>query len=145
MIRIAIRHGDRRWHARVIRLWDRTDASHCEIAYAWQGRQHNCISSSALDGGVRSKSIELDPARWRVYELDRSAADALAWFARHEGEDYDWLGLIGFVLRPYTGIARHWFCSEACAAMLGLPEPWRYSPRTLELLCAQLGRRVQLT
>lgn len=144
MLRVAIRVGDTRIFARVIHAWDRTDASHCEVSTHWRGTLHSCMSASMLDDGVRAKAILLSDAKWRVYEVPGSAEAARVWFAEHEGDRYDVLGLLGFVLRPIKGWLRAFFCSEACAAMLGLAEPWRYSPRLLELYCIAVGRRIKL-
>lgn len=144
MLRVAFRVGDLRLFARVIHAWDRTDVSHCEVATAWRGLDHRCLSASMLDKGVRAKDLALGDAKWRVYEVPHDPLEAEAWFAEHEGDRYDVLGLLGFVIRPIKGWLRAFFCSEACAAMLGLAEPWRYSPRLLDLYCAAVGRRIYL-
>lgn len=144
MLRVAFRVGDRRPFARLIHWWDRTDVSHCEVACHWRGLEHRCMSASWLDGGVRAKTIKLAADRWRVYEVPHDAADALGWFVEHNGDRYDVVGLLGFVVRPIKGWLRAFFCSEACAEMMRMPEAWRYSPRTLELYCAAVGQRVQL-
>jgi hypothetical protein len=53
------------------------------------------------------------------------------------------VGLLG-ILWPILGHrTRRWFCSEAVADMLGLPEPQLFDLRTLESVCALIGRRVQ--
>lgn len=145
-LRIAFRVGDRRLLARVTHLWDRTDVSHCEVSVSrTQAGADLCLSASWLDGGVRCKAIALDPAKWRIYELPTafSEARARAWFAVHAGQGYDWLGLFGFLFRPLKGFRRRQFCSEACAAMLGVDEPWRFTPRQLECLAAAIGQRLE--
>lgn len=144
MLRVAFRVGDTRLFARVIHAWDKADVSHCEVAADWAGLQHECWSASFLDKGVRHKSLRLDPAKWRVYEVPHDPDQARVWFAAYEGCWYDVLGLLGFVIRPIKGWLRAFFCSEACAEMLGLIEAWRYTPRTLELYCAAVGRRINL-
>lgn len=144
MLRVAFRVGDTRLFARVIHWWDACDVSHCEVATAWCDELHACASASMLDGGVRGKALALSPDKWRVYELPHETDSAVAWLDAHRGDRYDVLGLLGFVVRPIKGWLRAWFCSEACAAMLGLPEPWRYSPRGLELHCIAVGKRIEL-
>lgn len=57
--------------------------------------------------------------------------EARAFFEKREGLGYDYFGLFGFVWRPHNGISRRWFCSEAVAAALGIPDPWRFCPNTL--------------
>lgn len=102
------------------------------------------MSASMLDGGVRAKTIQLSGEKWRVYEMPHDHVTALAWFIEHNGDRYDLIGLLGFVIRPIKGWMRSFFCSEACACMLGLPEAWRYSPRNLELYCQAVGKRIEL-
>lgn len=143
MIRVAFRYSDRRPFARLVGWWDRTDTAHCEVAWAWSEPQHECVSSSWLDGGVRGKSLALLPSRWRIYEVDAQPQLALAWLARHKDKRYDWLGLLGFVWRPLRDFRRRWFCSEACADILGIADPWRFSPAALEAVIARMGRRIQ--
>lgn len=140
---VAFRFNDSRLLSRVLAWWQRHDAAHCEVVLAVQGDVHLCASSSWLDGGVRCKSIWLDPAKWRLYDVPRSEAMARAWFDLHAGERYDLLGLAGFVFRRIKGVLRAWWCSEACAAMAGVADPWRYDVATFESLCAAVGRRVQ--
>lgn len=140
---VAFRFNDPRPLSRLVAWWQRSDASHCEVVLAVQGDVHLCASSSWLDGGVRAKSIWLEPAKWRLYDLPRDEAFARAWFDQHRGERYDLLGLLGFTFRRVKGWLRAWWCSEACAAMAGVAEPWRYDVATFESLCAALGRRVQ--
>ena len=144
MVRVAFRHGDRRLFARIVHWWDRTDVSHCEVSTHWEGPDHRCMSSSMLDDGVRAKTIHITPDKWRVYELPADRAKALLWFCENAGSRYDARGLLGFVIRPVKGWLRAYFCSEACAAMLGLGDPWRFTPRHLEIYCAAVGRPVQL-
>jgi hypothetical protein len=57
------------------------------------------------------------------------------------GDRYDVLGLLGFVWRRQTGTQSKWFCSEAVAAMLGFPEPWRFDPMTLWAAVQNGGRK----
>ena len=144
MIRIAFRYGDSRIFARLVCLLQGGDSAHCEVAYAWAGRVHQCVSASFLDGGVRQKTLALDPAKWRVYEAEGEPTEVLAWLRRHDAERYDWLGLLGFAIRRIKGWSNRKFCSEACADILGLPDPYRYDLALLESVCARYGKRVDL-
>lgn len=97
--------------------------SHCELVI-----EGICYSASARDGGVRAKRIDLNSGRWDVIEINGDDAFALEWFRSHIGAEYDWTGALRFlfpILRHRRGL---WFCSEACAAALGLPSPWRWTP-----------------
>lgn len=110
----------------VTRFWLAGPYSHCELIFS----DGMSASSSFLDGGVRFKKIDYDPRRWDIYTLDIPAGEIAArnWFLQHEGHKYDTLGLAGFLVRPFKGSKRRWFCSEAIMAALGFEEPWRFDP-----------------
>lgn len=84
-----------------------------------------------MDGGVRVKCMALDPAHWDVIDIPGDENAAWAWVAEHKGEGYDLLGLLGFVARVLGQDQRRWVCSEAVAAMLGIPDAWRFDPCSL--------------
>lgn len=138
---IAFRYGDRRWFSRLISWWQKHDAAHCEAAVPL-GSEFICISASKVDGGVRTKTMPLPADKWRLYEVDTPTAAAVDWYYAQRGAKYDWLGLFGFVWRPLSGRRRAWFCSEAVADILKLPDPWRYDVALLESVVAKLGRPV---
>ena len=143
MIELAFYKGRSRPFDRLIQWWTRGPYSHCEVAThrsasgaAW------CISASYLDGGVRGKWIVLDLDRWDIVPVSSvDTAVAHEWLAKHAGRKYDLAGLLGFVWRPQAGSRRRWFCSEACAAILGIQEAWRFDPNTLA--CVVPGRSEQ--
>jgi hypothetical protein len=141
-VRIAFRFGDDRLFSRLV-CWVRGgDSAHCEAAERLLGDMHACVSASFLDGGVRGKMIELPASKWRIYEVP-AFHDMFRWEAAHRDSGYDWVGLLGLV---FAGI-RHWhdawFCSEVCAAILGLDDPHRYDLMRLEEHCARVGKRIQ--
>lgn len=111
--------------------------SHCELVFGPTDAAGfaTCWSSSSRDGGVREKRIQLNSGRWDVFSLpgvdDFDEAHALDWFHRHEGAGYDWLGNAGFVLPWRTEQRSKYFCSEACAAALGLARPWTLHPQAV--------------
>ena len=140
--RICFRYGDRRLFSRLVTFFRGGDSAHCEVSWAWRGDQHYCASSSWVDGGVRSKVIEMAADKWRVYEVELSE-DPLDWLDLYAGQGYDFLGLLG-ILWPRAGDSRtRWFCSEAAGYMLGLPEPQLFDLRTLESVCMKIGKRIQ--
>lgn len=106
--------------------WTKSPYSHCELVI-----DGVCYSSSKRDGGVRAKEIDLKSGHWHVLEIGGDKSAALKWFQGNSGARYDVAGLFGFVLPFRTHNLNRWFCSEACAAALGIPEPWRYSPHDL--------------
>lgn len=111
---------------RLVRLVTGSQYSHCELII-----NGTACSSSIRDKGVRVKTIYLDPAKWDVVEVDADVTVAWNWFATHAGQSYDFLGVFRFVI-PFIGHRTgKWFCSEACAAAMGLPDAWAYSPQDL--------------
>lgn len=114
------------WHRighYAIRLWTWSRWSHAELVLGeW------CFSSSARDGGVRRKKIDLASGRWDVIEIDLSEdayRRARSWILAHEGDRYDWFNIIRWVLPFVPQIKGQWICYEAVGAMLGLAGPHR--------------------
>ena len=113
---------------RLVEWWTRSDYSHCELVLAggW------CGSASFMDGGVRLKVIDFDPDHWDMVDLPAALEpSALDWFETHRGAKYDLLGNLQFIISRVADDKKRWFCSEAIAAALGMPDPWRYDPGTL--------------
>jgi len=133
---LALRKHDERLTARFIQWWTESPYSHCELVV-----NGLCYSSSAMDGGVRRKAIDLDPDKWDVFELPwADTAQVVAYFYETDHHRYGWLGLICsqlFNLNRETAGAQ--FCSQWCGAALGLPAPASLSPRTLGEWCAYIG------
>lgn len=134
-VQLALRKHDTRITARAIQWWTGSIYSHCELVVdGW------CYSSSVMDKGVRRKHIYLDPAKWDVIRLPwKNSQQVLDYFHATDLQRYSWGGLIFSQLfnrnREATGAQ---FCSQWCAAALGLPNPSTYSPRTLGDLCEHL-------
>jgi hypothetical protein len=113
---------------RGVRWWTRSPYSHVELVFD----DGMAASSSAMDGGVRFKAIDFDPALWDFVPLPAALAPAArAWFAAHAGAGYDYMGNVHFVLSAIGNDAGRWFCSEAVGAALGMPDPERFDPGTL--------------
>jgi hypothetical protein len=120
--------GVRGVYNRLIRWWTRSEYSHGELIFS----DGMAGSSSFMDGGVRFKNIDFDPCKWDFIELPAALEPAArAWFELHQGEGYDLLGNLQFVVARVAHDKRKWFCDEAMAAALGVPDPWRYDPATL--------------
>jgi hypothetical protein len=95
-----------------------------------------CISASGIDGGIRSKLMQLNPEHWDIVPMPWVDHYAAIHFLRAEqGCKYDYAGVLRFLL-PWAVSAskRRWFCSEAVAAMAGLDDPWRFSPADLHVV-----------
>ena len=137
--------GAQVWAARftdwLTRVLTRGQYSHCEIAVALDGGQFECYSSSIRDGGVRCKTMPLPAAKWDLIELPDSSGslktNLAAVFARTQGQRYDLPGALGVVFKTRQRSGR-WFCSEWCGQVLGLSEPWRFSPNDLAVLARAL-------
>lgn len=114
------------WLDALIRLLTRSIYSHCELVI-----DGICYTSSNRDGGVRSKAIYLDTEKWDVFDIPHNKDLAKAWFTEHYGQSYDWLGAVRIVLPFLPNSSNKWFCSEACAAALGIENPGRQTPATL--------------
>lgn len=115
-------------YSRAVRVIDRGPYSHCELVFG----DGLSASASYIDGGVRFKRIAYDPSHWDFVQLPQYLeTQARKWFDEHEGEPYDLMGNIRFVLPFLPDSEKGSFCSEAVAAALGFREPWRFGPNGL--------------
>lgn len=118
-------------------LWTRSKYSHCEVVFGEEtpSATYLCASASSRDGGVRFKFINLHSGHWDIVDLaqhtELQEQEALRWFYRHEGEKYDYVGLLFFVIPIKLEAKTRWFCSEAAARALGLPKWWKFTPKLL--------------
>lgn len=126
-VSLAFYKGTDEWLDRLTQWWTRSAYSHCELVI-----DGLAYSSSPRDGGVRVKAgIDFTSAHWDVIHVRAHAPSVCAWFEQHARQRYDYVGLLGFVLPWHLGSRRAWFCSEACAAALGLREPETFDPGRL--------------
>ena len=124
----ATRPGVQGIYSRAVRWIDRGPYSHCELVFS------DGLSGSAsyIDGGVRLKLIDYNPAHWDFVAVpDGLEPAARAWFEQHQGASYDLIGNLSFLCPLVPDSRRKWFCSEAIAAALGIPEPHRLGPNGL--------------
>lgn len=121
---------------RMVRLVTRSPYSHCELVI-----NGVCWSSSMRDGGVRGKTIDLDHAKWDQIDLGPDGdKKALHWFLSHEREGYDYMGVLRFLIHSVHASPRRWFCSEACAAALGISRPEMYTPGDLAQMLGKASK-----
>lgn len=116
-----------------IRTATRSKFSHVELFYGdIMAREATCYSSSARDGGVRCKNINISSEHWDILYVDFTPKFDPLLFNRNINAKYDYLGIL---LSQFFNFRTHdkdrWFCSEICAAMMGLPAPESYSPGQL--------------
>lgn len=122
-------------YSRAVRWIDRGPYSHAELVFS----DGLSASASYIDGGVRLKRIDYNPAHWDLIDLPQSLEPyARAWFESRLGAPYDLMGNVRFVLPWLADSERGWFCSEALAAALGWAEPWRFGPNGLAALLPRL-------
>lgn len=112
----------------VVRWWTDSPYSHCELVIGGY-----CYSSSLMDKGVRRKQIILKPENWMLVSLSPALeSGALAYFEKTKDESYSWLDLArSQVFNSGADEAGASFCSDWCAAALGLPNSTTYSPKTM--------------
>lgn len=118
-------------------LWDRiiclvtgSRFSHVELSFVDNDPLYLCWSSSTRDKGVRCANIDIRSGHWELVPLDINTSDE--WFIQHKGKSYDYVGLIGTIIKlPFFSSKNKWFCSEIIAEFLGLPSSWKYTPEDL--------------
>ncbi len=102
-----------------------------------------CLSASGRDGGVREKRILLKPESWDLIAVSVAAEAPCQFIRKHLGARYDYAGLMLSQVLAFGGHnPDKWFCSEICAAALGLPNPQRVSPQFLFDVVTWGGRKV---
>lgn len=118
-----------------VRWWLGGSYSHTELIFS------DGISGSSrhADGGVALRVLGYDAEDWDFLDIEGDEQKARHWFEVHEGEDFDFLGLLGFVWTRGLNRRRRWFCSESVAASLGFHEPHRYDPCSLHAILSSRG------
>ena len=141
MVKIAFYRGQGMIGNALIRFWTRSPYSHCELIVG-----DKWMSSSLMDGGVRAKTIIKDPAHWDVIDIPwASEEDVVHYFIQTKGNSYSWLDLIrAQVFNRTSNQNGADFCSEWCAAALGIPCPTTFSPKTLKVFVQYLNDFHQL-
>lgn len=120
---------------RLVRRRGRGKYSHVEIRFS----DGLSASSSFEDGGVRFKPIAYNPAHWDFIDLPLAWEPfARAWFEAHEGERYDLRGNVHLTIGFIPHSSNRQFCSEACAAALGIAEPWRFEPNAIHAVVRRM-------
>ena len=138
---LASRKNDTRVSARIIQWWTSSEYSHCELVV--DGVSY---SSSVMDGGVRGKVIRMAEDKWDFLELPWADSEKIKNYLREtDHHKYGWYGLAtSQFLNLNRAEADAQFCSQWCAAALGLPNPASYSPATLDALCGFIDSKMQL-
>ena len=131
IVKLALYKGRGQIGNALIRWWTRSPYSHCEIVIGDMG-----YTSSLMDGGVRAKRIQFAPEHWDFVELPWAhELKVKAFFAQTDSEPYGWPDLVLRQVLNRGGDSPGYFCSEWCAAALGLPNPQTFNPGTLGDYC----------
>lgn len=133
MVRLALYKGRGQIGNAAVRWWTSSQYSHCELVVdGW------CYSSSVMDKGVRRKLIDLSDGKWDLVDLPWADPERVReYFATSDPNAYGWASLItSQLLNLGLSVPGQEFCSEWCAAALGIPSPSIYNPKTLGLICA---------
>lgn len=135
-VKLALRKNDPRITSRAIQWWTNSIYSHCELVV--DGVSY---SSSAMDGGVRGKIIDMDPDKWDFLELPWVRPESVIdYFQLTDDYKYGWGGLVTSQLFNLNRTDKSTtFCSQWCAAAIALPNAASYSPKTLYDLCVYIG------
>lgn len=135
--RIAFYRGKGNCMDGMIRFWDNGPYSHVELVFS----NGYFASASYQDGKrVRKRRIAYNPDNWDFIELPAYLEEkAWAYFLSTEGLPYDLWGQIRFFIMPLEGDETAFWCSEWCAAALGMDEPFRYGPNSLRAALSLLS------
>lgn len=140
-MKIAFYKGVGQPFNRFVRWWTSGPYSHCEAVFVTGDGLSGpvlCWSSSWMDGGVRRKMMTLNPDHWDIIDVPAfDDARALRWFAEHEGDKYDLLGLLS-TSSPIRHSTRRWFCNEAVGAAGAVRDAWRFDPNSFAVFVERL-------
>lgn len=134
-VRLALYRGPGNFGNFMVRWWTRSPYSHCELVV-----DGYCYSASVMDKGVRAKKvgvgddeINLNNGKWDLIDVPGiKAADVLRYFEKTDHHTYGWPSLIlSQLLNSNVTTNNKAFCSEWCAAAMGMPNPSVYNPDTL--------------
>lgn len=103
-----------------IKLWSGFKYSHTELVYKPSDAPETWLWSSSTGDGVTTRNIHFTPANWDFITLPYfNAIDAFDFFDAHEGEAYDWWGIIlSQLFDTKLDNRKKWFCSEVVYAAL---------------------------
>lgn len=136
---LAFYRGRKRFFNRFVSWWTRGPYSHVEAVFGDPSRPVLCGSSSFMDGGVRLKVINLDPAHWDLLEAPAIDGERVrAGFDRMIGTPYDMLGLLSTSIPLVPHLERGQFCNEVVGHLGGLGESWRMNPNGFARVCEWL-------
>lgn len=117
-------------------------ATHCEAIHE-ELPDGSCViaSSSLRDGGVRLKTVTLNPENWRIVNVHQwNVKKSIELMSITKGEPYDLRGALATVLpgKQQTG---RWFCNEWIGAPY-LQASYSFQTAQFMAICLSLGAEV---
>lgn len=112
------------WLDKLISILTFSRYSHCELVFSTA----EFGSSSARDGGVRLKYIDMD-SHWDFFDVKNEDGTEITleqekviyyWFLVNDSQKYDWSGAIMSLFGINWTSDDKKFCSYVCASMLGV-------------------------
>ncbi len=131
---IFLRHAN--IGSQIIRRFDWFQYTHCAVI---DGDE---IIESMMFAGVRTRTLKAfkeSASHWEIIEIPcERPADVITAMRSRIGDGYDWMGVLGLVLRMDIQSAIRWVCSEIIAwafAITGQPlfriESYKIKPRDI--------------
>ena len=94
-------------------------------------------------GGVRFARILPEHKDWNITNLSCDPKVAALWGIEHNGMKYDWNLILGYIAWIMPDKSNRFICSEACAAMMGMEQAWRFDPCSITVVADELFREVK--
>lgn len=116
--------------------------THSEAIHAEHTDGSVTIASSSLrDGGVRSKTVFLNPAHWLITDMPGWDVElSIDLLARTQGQEYDLRGALATRL-PGNDSSVRWFCNKWVSFPF-LRAAGTFGPHHLAAICMSAGRDV---
>jgi hypothetical protein len=127
-VALALYKGKGNWVNSIIRWRSQSIYSHCElIVDGWM------YSSTVRDGGVRCKIGYLPEEEWDIIPIHFNNGESiLSHYSETKNNPYGWRDLAqSQIFGRSTADDKGDFCSEWCAAAIGLPNAATYTPERL--------------
>jgi hypothetical protein len=97
-------------------------------------------SASLRDGGVRTKTVKLNPEHWLIFDVPSWDVErSKAWFVEHDGDKYDWRGAFVTWLPATWNRLFEWFCNDAIGASQRMVDSHIFGPSQFAAIVASFG------
>lgn len=141
------------WYTRlaipIIRFWDRSPITHCELVIDYGDNQYWFTSEPK-----RGVSVCRNPDRilenWIFLDLEADqlqVREVAEFFSELFDSGYDWIGIIFSLIIPFRWESRsNWFCSEICRAAInsvGIHIPGYNRAKDYQVTPAQLYNELR--